>query len=249
MGLFDRFRKADSAGKAASKTDKELARLSRIVADKYSQNYDRQEAISELARIGGAGAARHLLRRFNFSMAPSTPAPEEKESAAGGVVSEGEEALGPLREYCVKAESLRWPLEILREIVAEHLIAEEMLSLLDQFDTEYTRNSEPKVQLLNALENYPGTEVREAIEPFLLDVNESVRFHAVGAIFSMASPESMESLVEAMEEEESLRVRNRVASALVEQEWELSEELGARLSPTLPPKFALSDSRRVVSTS
>src|SRR5689334_12631404 len=166
MGLFDFFSKDKSDKKksddgapkksGAKKSDRELARLGKLVASKLSQNYDRQEAIDELGKLGSAEAAALLLKRFDWLMEPSITDQEEKEAAARGIVAAGEEALDPIREYCRKAASLTWALKVLRQVVPEERFVEELLGVLDLFDTEYVRNPEPKIQLITMLEEFPS---------------------------------------------------------------------------------------------
>src|ERR1700759_4932087 len=123
-----------------------------------------------------------------------------------GTVAAGEDALEPIREYCKKAESLTWPLKVLRGIVKdEEQAAQELLGILDQFDTEYVRNAEPKVQIIKALEAYPSDDVRVAVEPFLTDMSEPVRFTAVTTLFAVNNPASVPSLLDALSNEESRR--------------------------------------------
>ena len=242
MGLFDFLgkKKQDDGGPAPKKVaPKDVPRLARLAGDKMAQNYDRQEAIDELAKAGTAEAAEALLRRFSFTMEPSITDQDEKESAAEGVVAAGEAAIEPIRRYCVRAESLTWPLKILRRIVAEDKIVDELLALLDEFDVEYMRNPEPKIQLISVLEEYPSNDVRAAVEPFLLDVNETVRFHAAVTVFSMSDAASVPALVKALGEEESLRIKNRIAAGLVEKGWPVPAELAASCRAALPPGFML----------
>lgn len=243
MGLFDFLSKKDKSepGKASKKpSEREMARFAKLVATKMSQNYDRQEAIEELGKVGTAESAKALLRRFDWSFDPSITDQEEKESAMRGIVNAGEEALEPLRAYCKKAESLTWPLKTLKSIVSEEEFVEEVLGILDQFDTEYVRNPEPKVQLIATLEEFPSTEVREAIEPFLTDASEPVRFAAVTTVFAVGEPEAVPALVAALEEEESLRVKNRIAQGLADRSWEVPLELRETCESSLPPEFTLS---------
>lgn len=243
MGLFDFFSKAkDQDDKPAKrdkggKSDREMARFERLVSSKMTQNLDRQDAIRELSEMGTARAARVLLKRFNWSMEPSITDQEEKEAAAAGIAAAGAEALGPIREYCQKADSLHWPLRVLKDIVSGEELVEELLGVLDQFDTEYLRNPEPKVQLLERLADYSTEDVRIAVEPFVGDVNESVRFAAVTTVLAIGNPASVEALVAALDDEESLRVKNKIAQGLEERGWEVPEALLPAATKNLPPGF------------
>ena len=242
MGLFDFFSKTKGDKKVESspkKGEKEIARLAKLASAKLAQNYDRQEAIEELSRLGSAEAAAALLRRFDWMMEPSITDQEEKEAAMRGVVNAGEAALDPIREYCRKAESLTWPLKTLREIVPLESFTEELLGVLDLFDTEYVRNPEPKIQLIAMLEEFHTDEVRVAVEPFVTDASEPVRFAAVTTIFAVGMPDSVSALIAALEEEESLRVKNRIAQGLSERSWKVPAELCASCDKSLPPGFGM----------
>lgn len=261
MGLFDLFSKKSAASapavegesaKAAPAPSKgkevsarELGRLARVVSNKLSQNYDRAEAIEQLGALANVDGARALLRRFDFSMEPSITDQDEKEAAARGIAAAGMAALEPIHAYCARAESLTWPLKVLRQIVPPDQIVDELLTLLDQFDTEYMRNPEPKIQLITILGDYRENPVREAVEPFLGDVNEAVRFHASGTLFSIGNPESAEPLIAALAEEESLRVKNRIARGLEQAGWVLPPALAERASAALPPGYVVRDGRVV----
>jgi HEAT repeat protein len=238
MGLFDFLSKKEGAApkKASSK---ELVRLEKLVANKLSQNYDRQEAIEELGKMATAESAAVLLKRFNWSMDPSITDQDEKESSARGIAAAGEKALDPIREYCKKAESLTWPLKVLKEIVPRERFAEELLAVLDLFDTDYVRNAQPKVQLIAMLEEHPSEDVRVAVEPFLQDASEPVRFTAVATIFAMNDSAVVPSLIAALEQEESLRVKNRIAQGMGERGWAVPEELADTCRKALPEDFSL----------
>ncbi len=244
MGLFDLFAGRKSPEATKKKTEREIARLARLVGEKMTQNFDRQEAIEQLSAMGTAQSAAALLKRFTWSMDPSITDHEEKDAAARGVVAAGDGALEPLRAFCVKADSLTWPIKMLKQIVSEDDIVDELLGILDEFDTEYVRNIEPKKQLLSTLEEFKCEDVREAVEPFLTDISEPVRYAAVTTTFAMQDAKSVSALVEAMGEEESLRVRNRIAQGLAEAGWEVPDDLRETLVEHLPPDFQL-DSGKV----
>ncbi len=238
MGIFDFLSKKSDAPPRASQ--KEIARLERLLSNKLSQNFDRQEAIQELGRMGTAQAASALLKRFDWVLDPSITDQEEKESCMHGIVAAGEDALGPIRDYCKKAESLTWPLKVLRAIVKDDTeAAQELLGILDQFDTEYVRNAEPKVQIIQALEAYPSDDVRVAVEPFLGDMSEPVRFTAATTLFAVNDAASVVALVEALATEESRRVQNRIAQGLADKAWPISADAVPNATKALPPGFVI----------
>lgn len=236
MGLFDRFKKSTASTRPV-KSD--LGRFEKLLSTKLSQELDRQDAIQQLSRIGTSEAVSVLLKRFNWHLDTSITDQDEKQMVLEGVVAAGDAAIEPIREYCKRAESLTWAIKALEKIVAPADLSNELLTLLDQFDTEYVRNPEPKVQLIGHLASFTSEEVRTAVEPFLEDASESVRFAAVSTVFAMNSGDSVPSLVAALEHEESLRVRNRIAQGLSERKWSVAGDCRATCERSLPPGFHL----------
>ncbi|MDF3067818.1 MAG: uncharacterized protein K0R38_3419 [Polyangiaceae bacterium] len=240
MGLFDFLGKKKQGGGEAS--EREVQRFERIVANKLSQNIDRQEAIEALSKMGTRASAAALLKRFDWVMDPTILDSEEKEAALAGLVRAGEDAIEPIRAYCRKSESLLWAIKGLGKIVPSERLADELLALLDQFDTEYIRNPEPKIQLITELSHHPTEDVRVAVEPFLNDASEPVRFAAATTLFALSLPESTPSLVAALETEESLRIKNRIAQGLLDRRWPVPEEQLATCKQALPSDYRLDGS-------
>lgn len=241
MGLFDLFSKKKS--EASRISPRELQRYERLIGNKLSQNLDRQEAIDQLCKYASAESAAVLLKRFDWQLDPSITDQEEKENCLTGIVAAGDAALEPVRRYSKKAESLTWPLRILKRIVPPESLAEELLGLLDQFDTEYVRNVQPKVQLITELGEHRSEDVRVALEAFLQDASEPVRFATTTSLFSIGDPGCLPALAAALESEESLRIKNRIAQGIKDADWELPPELVASLKKNLPPGFRLEGSR------
>lgn len=235
MGLFDLFSKKKSESPRVS--ERELSRMERLVGNKLSQNIDRQEAIEALSKMGTEAAAAVLLKRFDWMLDPSITDQEEKQACLEGIVATGSAGLPAVRAYCKKAASLTWPLKVLKAVVPPEELTDELLGILDQFDTEYVRNVEPKVQLISELGSHRSDEVRVALEAFLQDASEPVRFATVTSLFSIANPASVPALIAQLELEESLRVKNRISQGLVEREWPIPAELGGAADRGLPPGF------------
>ena len=227
MGLFDFLKKNSAppaASSAAAPADKNVARLGRIAGDKLAQNYDRHDAIDALTRIESAESAAALLKRFTFSIEPSITDQEEKELAFHGVVACGERAIEPILTFCARAESLTWPLKILREILPEPRYVEELVDLLDNHDTDYSRNVEPKVQLLSALSGHRGDDVVEVLLRFLEDVSEPVRFQTILSLFSLEDQTLVPKILERIASEESVRLVTKVADCLATRSWTVPDE-------------------------
>lgn len=247
MGLFDFF-KGKPAGKAGGsdrpKADKNVSRYAEAISKK-AQNFDRQEAIDNLAKLGTPEAAAALLKRYTFSNDPSITDQEEKETAFRGIVAAGEGALPAIREFCVKAESLTWPLRMMRELLDEEAYVGEVIKLLEKWDTEYDRNPDPKLQLINALEEVKDARVRGAVERFLEDVHEPTRFHAVTTLLAQGDPEAAGPLARALVREEAMRTKNRIADGLAARGWVVPEADRKGLDDALPGAFRLGEDGKV----
>ncbi len=243
MGLLDLFSKKEKEPKAAGK--REMTRLARLASEKLAQNYDRQDAIARLGELRTPEAVTALFRRFDWKMDPTITDQEEKQAAADCIAAAGEVALEPLHQYCKKAESLTWPLRILERVIPQERLHDELLVLLDQFDSEYMRNPEPKIQLLDVLAQHPSDDTRVAVEPFLDDMSEPVRFTAATSVLAMDNDASVVTLVAQLAEEESLRVRNRIARGLAEKGWAVPEEQYEACETGLPDGYRLVDGRVV----
>ena len=182
------------------------------------------EALQQLAEMKSPDAATALLKRFTFSIDPSITDQEEKDVAFQGIVFAGKDAVPAVLEFCKKAEAVTWPLKILHELLDDAEYEEKIILLLERFDTEYARNVEPKLQIIQALEEVKSEAVRDAVEPFLEDVNETVRFHAVATTFAQNNAESLAPLLKLLETEESVRVKNKVADGLLFRGWAIPSE-------------------------
>ena len=241
MGLFDRFKGGAKGEKKSNLAGKWVERMER-----RAQNYDRQEAIQVLADLGTAEAVTVLLKRFTFHIDPSITDQEEKDSAFRGILRAGKDAVEPVRAFAAKAESLAWPMKIIRELVGEEEYVEELLRWLSRWDTEYAKFVEPKVQILTALEEQKSPHVRREVERFLEDVNEPARFHAATTLMAQDDPDAVPPLARLLGDEESVRVRNRIAEGLAARGWPLPEDVRDVARKGLPPGFSIGADGRIL---
>lgn len=239
MGLFDLFKGKSGGGKDEPKKSNAAAKYAEAAGSKRAQAYDRQEAISELCKLRTADAVEALLRRFTFQTDPSITDQEEKEAAFEGIVAAGREAIGPVRAFAAKAESLSWPMRVLKEVLPEEELVEELLVWLERWDTEYAKFIDPKLQILKGLEDHVHPDIREAVEPFLEDVNEEARFNAAATTLAQNETAAIPALIKLLLDEESVRVKGKVADGFVALGWGIPEEQRSDVRKVLPYQYTV----------
>lgn len=244
MGLFDLFKGKGKDGGEKKKASP-AAKWAEAAGSKRAQPYDRQEAIQELSKLGTADAAEALLKRFTFATEPTITDQEEKQLAFEGILQAGKAAIEPVRAFAAKAESLRWPMRILKELLEEEELVDELIVWLEKWDTEYAKFIDPKLQILEELGDHVNPKIRPAVERFLEDVNEPARFNAVTTVLAQKEPEALGPLITLMLDEESVRVRTKIADGLTELGWEIPEDQRDPVRKVLPPQFTVDGSGRV----
>jgi hypothetical protein len=233
LGLFDIFKaKKDSPGKS-NQADKWAG----AATDRRAQPYDRQEALSELAKLGTKEAVAVLLRRFTFVVDPSITDQEERDITYQGILAVGADAVEPVRTFAAKAESLSWPMRILKEVLSEEALILELISWLEKWDTEYSKFIDPKLQLLAALEDYRHDAIYDAVLPFLDDVNETARYHAVATLIAQRNPAVAEPLLDTYGVEESVRVRTKIIEGFQALDLRVPDDRLDVVRKGLPERF------------
>lgn len=242
MSLFNIFKRSKQDDDADdSKSERIVSRLGRLASDKRAQPYDRLDAIQSLCTVQSADSAAALLKRLSFYIEPSITDQEEKDIAFQGIIACGDAAIEPIREFCMKAESFTWPMKLLRELLDEDSFIDELLVFLERFDTDYSKNQEPKLQVIAELEGMKRDDVRIAVERFLDDFDERVRFNTVATLFSQDNETSADLLCKALVGEESVRVKNRIVEGMVSHKWKVSKALYDQVSSSLTPGHTLRD--------
>lgn len=230
MGLFDLFSK--KGGQSP------VQKLAPKVADKRGLAPDRWEAIQSLIKIDSEEAVEALLVRFTFYVDPTITDQEEKDAVFNAIVAKGAVGVAPLKRFMAKAESLSWPLKMLDRVLSSEEVLSMMLEMLSKMDTEYERDPQRKLQILAELETRHGPNVVSAVRPFLADVHETARFHAVGAVLAQESAEeARDELMQTLAREESMRIKARILDGFGQRGWAVD---GASVGK-LPDAFMLDE--------
>jgi len=231
MGLFDIF-----ASKGPGAIKKHAARA----ANRRAQNPDRWESIQALAEMRTPEAVTALLARFTIRVDPSIVDQEEKDAAFQGVVGAGDVAVEPVKRFMRDSETISWPLKALEQLLPDEEVVAALLEALEDMDTEYERDPQKKIQLVAYLEDRADSRIVEAVRRFLDDQNETVRFHAIGAIYVQAEAETArEELLATLLREESVRCRARILDGFVENEWAVPDDQRQHVRSQLPDGYAI----------
>jgi hypothetical protein len=228
VGLFD------FLNKKGAQTP--VQKLAAKVLDKRGMAPDRWDAIQALAKMDSEEAVDALLARFTFYTDPSITDQEEKESVFNTIVSKGSVSVAPIKRFMAKSEALTWPLKMLDRLLPEGEVLGVIIDVLSGMDTEYERDPQRKLQLLAACETRHDPRILAAVKPFLDDVNETARFHAVGSVLAQDNAEeARETLLVRLAKEDSMRVKARILEGCAQRNWPVdATKLGK-----LPEGFAI----------
>lgn len=214
------------------------------VAKKNAQAVDRWASIQALSEAGTEEAVAALLTRFTIRVDPSITDQEEKEAAFQGIVRAGANAVVPVQAFLRKTDAIAWPIRILEHVLDETAVVNELLDLLGNMDTEYARDPQKKVDVLGQLESRPDPRTVEAATPFLEDVNETVRFHAIATIAAQDNVEDAKAALEAAwVQEDSVRAMDSHAKLFVAKGWAVSD--AEKIGAVMPESYRL-DGDKVV---
>ncbi|MBW2733348.1 MAG: HEAT repeat domain-containing protein [Deltaproteobacteria bacterium] len=184
---------------------------------------DRRPALHMLAEDGSDLAVTALLNRlvFNYDMNIVTDE-EEKRYVFDVLVSYGDRIIDLLSIHLKNAPTLSWGLRILGEVCEKERGWEILKDVLSDYDAEYERDPSRKQQLLTFLGEFEHEAVAKTILPFLPDHDETVRFITTEALFKRGDADvAREPLLKLLidGDEESLRIKNRIAEGFSESGW------------------------------
>jgi HEAT repeat protein len=225
-----------------------IAKQVRRANNKHTPKDYRQIALQNViahARRGDEAALRGMIARFAVIAEPTIEDEREKEWICDALIEIGEPALPQIKRALRSAESVNWVQRALRNIVPPDDYKRELLDVLADFDTEYERNPDRKIQTVMALAEIDDPQVTEALLRFLEDVNETVRFQTVSALARQAGESAREHLLKTMCEDESIRVRNEIIEIFAQRGWS-TKGYKKKIEGVLPPGFKHDKSGRII---
>ena len=204
---------------------KRVDKLTRRLCQKYCQPPERFAAAEELAGMEGEEAIFALLQRFGVQMPQIIEDAEEKHYVFELVQAKGERAIPSILRFIREKESLVYPLKLLREIAGPEACRRHVLEALREFAPEYNRVPEKKIDLIDSLDGFTGTDIVEAILPFLADPSDDVVVKALEVLSRHPGEEErirdafLDLLVNC---EGKPRVRRRILELFKDLHWKVT---------------------------
>lgn len=243
MGFFDFL----FAGGAQSQLKKHIKRLTNLNA----QMEERMASAQWLSEYGqgetedAPQAIVGLLKRFGLTYEKQMKDLEEKEFIVRQVRRIGVKAVDPLKAWMRQNEQFAYPIQILEELSDSESTVDFLLEMLgeeiDPFKTEKKR------QIILHLGNYENDIIVSRVAACLRDYDEGVRYAAVETLAKQNPQLTRNPLVEALGnlEEESNRLRIRLAEITVQHDWSLGE-LSEDIASAPPYGWTVQNQRMVV---
>jgi hypothetical protein len=203
--------------------ERALAKAVEKAGNKKIKPDDRRPALYALLEDGTDAAVAGLLSRLTFNYDTNIVADEEEKNYVyEGLVSLGTAVVPELRKHLRSAPSLSWGLRLLHEVCDSEQLWPILEEVMADHEPGYERDPSRKQQLLSFIGDVDDARVSALVVPFLEDHDETVRFLTVEALFKRGDEDvAREPLLERLidDEEDSLRLKNRIAEGFVERSW------------------------------
>ncbi len=239
MGLFDFLNKENRRKRAL---DKAIARLT----NPYMQGPERMRGAEILLELGGDDAIYGLLKRFTITSSNTVVDQDEKEQVYHMVVDQGEAAVPAIERFIRREDQIFYALRALSAILDQDRVVDIIGKALDEIGTDYMRNPERKLQMIQHLAEIEAPKVVDILIPFLEDHDMGVRFQTVNALYAQGDERAREPMLARLcsEEEESLRLRKRILEVLAETGWPVTG-FRKKVEELLPKGFSIDKSGKV----
>ena len=215
MGLFDFF----TGGREG-----QLKRHAKRIKNLNAQAEDRQVSAHWLAEEGSDDAVRALLGRFEVNYEQRMKDTQEKDLVYDLLRSMGSDRVAvPVREWVRKNQSFARPLQLLQELEGREAAVDVLLDMLGREVDPF--KPEKKRQILIKLAEHRDDRIVDRVPACLEDFDEGIRYAAAEALLAQDAADEVirGELAKALgnRQEESNRLRVRIAEAFHKRGWQL----------------------------
>ncbi len=222
-----------------------LTRHGRRMTDRDAQPEDREASARWLAEEGSDAALEALCSRLGMQLEHGMKDRREKDLVFDLLVEKGTHGAAVARRFAARHPAFAHALKVVETIEGADAATGFLLDMLAMESVDNELKPERKHRLLIALAERRDARIIDAAAPFLADFDEGVRNAAVEAIAAQEGDARRAPLLTALQrpEEESTRIRGRLAEVVAQAGWDLPED--AWLDAHLPVGFGW-DGRRLV---
>ena len=240
MGFFDIF--------LSGSPEKQIKRYGAKLRNKDTPVEDRQAAAAWLAKNGSPEAILALLGRFEMSYEHHMKDTSEKEDVSNYVLNLGEKAVEPLATFLLRCRQFARPLALYEQLAGRDAAVKLTLELLSSASRVSELKPEKKREILVKLADFRDARVVEPVMPLLSDFDEGVRYAVAEVLFAQEeTPAIRDALLDRLvsPDEESGRLRGRIAQIASTRRWPLGDRAAA-LASRLPAGARIVDGALLV---
>ena len=218
VGFFDFFRTGEAA--QLKRHSKRLVNLNAQKEDRTASAYWLAENASEESIIG-------LLNRFNMTYEHRMKDSEEKQLVYDLLLGIGPVVTQPVRQWVRKNPSFAFPLRLIDHFEGPDAAVEVLLDMLGREVDPF--KPEKKRQILIRLAEYRDERIIERVPACLEDFDGDIRYAAAEALIAQETDAVRDDLAKALanRNEESNRLRDRIAAVFEQRSWSLGEHTEA----------------------
>jgi hypothetical protein len=218
----------------------QIERQCRRVQNINAQPEDREAAALFLASDGSEEAIWGLLGRFDVRIENAMKDANEKSFVFDLLCELGPPVVQPSIVFAKRCKNLANPLRLIESVAGTGPLLDTVLEMLDEEAAREDYKPDRKRHLLVKLADYRDPRISPSAVRFLRDFDEGVRFAAAQAVIHQETEVGREDLLVALAnpQEESNRIRVRIAEVFVARRWPLGESVAA-LSGNPPGGFVV----------
>ena len=222
-----------------------IRRATKTLLERYAQHDARLEAIDKLRSIGTEEALYGLSRRFAATSENLGTDQDEKKLVRDLLVADGSKSIAPLKRYIKGHDKVTFAIDALRDIMPLDELIPFLQEVLQGGDPVYIRGDKA-VQIISALADIHDPQVVPSIAECIDSDDDTVRFSAVECLESFADERARVPFLERLvsEEEDSQRVRSRIAQAMMKLGWDV-KGYRKKVEEHLPEPYRLNAKGRV----
>lgn len=222
-----------------------IRRATKTLLERYAQHDARMEAVDRLRSIGTEEAIYGLSRRFSATSENLGTDQEEKKYIRDLLVAEGDKSVGPLKRYIKGHDKITWAIDALQALIPLEQLIPFLNDILQGGDPVIIRGDKA-VQIITAMANFDEPTVVPAVVACLEADDDTVRFTAIECLETYADDTARVPFLERLTnpEEDSQRVRTRIAQALMKLGWDV-KGYRKKVEEFLPETYRLNAKGRI----